>query len=118
MHALRHSRTLACLALAWLVLTLGVSVASPLVQPRTLEMVCSAMGGMQLIELEGDSEVLPGPHALDCPLCLLAAPPPPSIAVQLEQPQPLGRALRPIVSARIAALVGAPLPARGPPARV
>ena len=30
---------------------------------------------------------------------------------------PLGRALQPIVSARIASLVGAPLPPRGPPQR-
>lgn len=118
MHALRNSRLLAGLALAWLVLTLGVAVASPLVQPKLLEMVCSSMGGMQMIELDGDSPLAQSPHALDCPLCLLAAAPPPSITVHFQQPQPLALALQPVVAARIAALVGAPLPARGPPALV
>ncbi|MCD2513253.1 DUF2946 family protein [Comamonas endophytica] len=118
MHALRNSRLLASLALAWLVLTLGVATASPLVQPRLLEMVCTSMGGMQMVALDSDSPLAQSPHALDCPLCLLAAIPPPSLALHLPQPQPLARALQPVVAARIAALVGAPLPARGPPALV
>lgn len=118
MHALRHSRSLACLVLAWLVLTLGVAVASPMVQPQLLEMVCTSVGGMQMIELGGDEPVAASPHALDCPMCLVLTPPPVSLALHLEQPQPLGRALQPVVSARIAALVGAPLPPRGPPAMV
>jgi len=118
MHALRHARTLACLVLAWLVLTLGAAVASPLVQPQWMEMVCTSMGGMQWVELGSDDAVAASPHALDCPMCLVLAPPPVPLALHLAQPQPLGRALQPVVSARIAALVGAPLPPRGPPASV
>lgn len=118
MHALRHSRFLASLVLAWLVLTLGVAVASPMVQPKMLEMVCTSAGGMQMVELGGDEQMAASPHALDCPMCLVLTPPPVSLALHLAQPQPLGRALQPVVSARIAALVGAPLPPRGPPALV
>ncbi|MET1115767.1 MAG: DUF2946 family protein [Comamonas sp.] len=118
MHALRHSRTLACLVLAWLVLTLGVAMASPMVQPQFLQMVCASAGGMQMVGLGGDGAAAGSPHALDCTLCLVLIPPPAPLALHLAQPQPLGRALQPVVSARIAALVGAPLPPRGPPALV
>jgi len=117
MHALRTSSTLARLVLAWLVLTMGVAMASPFVAPRTMETVCSGTGAMQLIELDQHGDVVSAAqHTLDCALCLPAALPAPSIASPLSQPQPLAYALTPTRAARIAALVGAPLPPRGPPA--
>ncbi|MNY74124.1 hypothetical protein D3C86_2130770 [compost metagenome] len=75
---------------------------------------------MQMVVMGDDGPVKAGPHhSLDCPLCLVVtAPPVHDLAADFAQPQPLGLALRPVVAARIAALVGAPLPARGPPARV
>lgn len=100
-------------------LTLGVAVASPVMQPQTLEMICTSGGVMQMVVIDDEGPVKAGPHhALDCPLCLVAAAPPLHLAVDFAQPQPLGLAVQPLVAARIAALVGAPLPARGPPARV
>lgn len=44
MHRLRQARFLARLVLAWFALPLGVALASPLVQPQSLEMVCSGGG--------------------------------------------------------------------------
>lgn len=41
--------------LVWFALSLGVAMASPLVNPRSLEMVCSGMGVMTLIVHTGDA---------------------------------------------------------------
>lgn len=106
--------------LAWFALSLGVAVASPLVSPQSLELVCSGAGVMKLIVKtdDGAQEVGAGMGAahLDCPMCMpLAAPPPPAVAGAVEPPAPLCYALRSIPAARIAAATAAPLPARGPP---
>lgn len=118
MHALRTSSTLIRLVLAWFALTLGVAMASPLVAPKTMEMICSDGGTMRLIVVDKNGEVVEaGQHTLDCAMCLPAYLPAPATTRQLTQPQPLAHALTPIEEARIAALVGAPLPPRGPPSR-
>lgn len=116
MHALRTSSLLARLVLAWFVLAMGVAGASPLVHPQALEIVCAAGGSMKVIVVGDDGQALEAsPHTLDCSLCLAATVPPPEAHTALVLPQPLAHALKPEVAAHIAALVGAPLPARGPP---
>jgi hypothetical protein len=83
-----------------------------------MQLVCSADGGVKLLATSDDG----GPaspqstHGVDCALCLPAMVPPPQPVLALNVPQPLGHALKPEVQAHIAALVGAPLPPRGPPA--
>lgn len=116
MHALRTSFILARLILAWFVLTLGVAVASPVVHPKAMEIVCSAGGSMKIVVIGDDGQsVEAAPHMLDCPLCIAATVPLPEPRVSLELPQLLAHALKPSVAAHIAARLGAPLPARGPP---
>lgn len=114
-----HMRTttfLVRLMLAWFVCALGVAVASPMVNPKTIDIVCSASGGMQMVVVGEDGQAdTAGHHTLDCSLCLNATTPPVSQLSSFVAPQPLAHALRPFVAAHIAALVGAPLPARGPP---
>lgn len=116
MHTLRRSITFARLILAWFVLTLGVAVASPMVSPKALQLVC-ANGGVQavLVDGSGDATTL-GHHTLDCPMCLSAVVPAVPPVPRVVQPQPLVHAAVPLPVARIAAMVGAPLPPRGPPA--
>lgn len=119
MQALRSSLSLTRLILAWFMLTLSIAMASPIVHPKAIEVVCTSSGSMQVIMLDEDGQAAPGlHHSLDCPLCLTITTPPSYSSPHLEQPQPLGLALQPVVSARIAALVGAPLPPRGPPTLV
>jgi hypothetical protein len=119
MHTLQTTKTLARLVLAWFVLMLGIAIASPIVAPKTMEMVCSDGGPMKLIVVDQSGDVTAaGQHTLDCAMCLpasLTAPVAGQIAPQL---QPLAYALNPVEKARIAALVGAPLPPRGPPSGV
>lgn len=116
MQALRSSSTLARLVLVWFALALGSAIASPIVHPKAMEIVCSAEGLVKIVVTSDDGQTLEmGQHTLDCALCLPVSAPPPSATFSAKLPQPLAHALRPVVAARLAALVGAPLPARGPP---
>ena len=115
MQTLRRSLSVVRLVLAWFVLTLGIAVAAPIVQPHSTVLICSE-GGSKMIMVDADGErVSDTGHALDCPLCLPAALPPAFATVKLPVAPPATCALHPFVSAHLAALVGAPLPARGPP---
>lgn len=76
LQTLRHSRALARLVLVWFVLTLGVAVAAPAVQPVVLGSICSAAspvdGGSQ-----PDGNTMAGMHhSLQCVMCLAAGGPP------------------------------------------
>jgi hypothetical protein len=117
MQCLRSSSTVVRLVLAWLLLMLGVAFASPLVSPQAMELVCAQGGSVKLVVV-GDDGQAPAAvhHGLDCPLCLASGLPPSADVPTLPQSHPLAHALHPIVRARIAALVGAPLPSRGPSA--
>lgn len=114
MQPLRAARSLTRLVLVWFALALGVAIASPLVKPSGLQLVCTGTGMQLLVAGGGDDGEPPARHTLDCPLCAAVAPPPPVVAV--PPAQPLGHVLQPIPAARHAALVAPPLPARGPPA--
>lgn len=111
MHRLRTSSRLVHLVLAWFALTLGAAVLSPVVHPKSMQPVCSD-GSVKLIAVDHEGKA---GHVLDCPLCLPwhASPPPfgefAQAAAPVAQALPVGPATMP------AELVGAPLPARGPP---
>lgn len=112
---LRSSPLLARLSLLLFALAVVVSTASPLVHPRTMQFVCSTAGVM-LVHVDEQGEVVASNHgALDCPLCLTAGPPPLRFSSHHLPPEPRALALRPARAAHLAALVGAPLPPRGPP---
>lgn len=116
MPALRRARLLASFVLAWFALSLGVAVASPLVQPKPMEIVCSAAGASMRVVMTDDGAQAPAAGHLDCPLCLPTGAPPPALPLAaLPVIQPLGHALQSIPAARIATATAAPLPARGPP---
>ncbi|MEJ6021555.1 hypothetical protein [Ramlibacter sp. PS4R-6] len=114
MQALRRASFLARLVLAWFALSLGVAMASPLVQPAEFEVVCTGKGAMKLVA-KGEGAQTPGSHALECQLCSGSAAPPP-IHAHVAFAAPLAHAVQPIPAARIASILAAPLPARGPPA--
>lgn len=121
MHALHTLRRIGAgllgrAVLLWFVLSLGAAVASPVVSPQALELVCSSAGAAKLVVKTDDGGQEVGASHLDCPLCLATgAPPPAARKLRLPQPQPLGVAVQSIPAARIAAATAAPLPARGPP---
>lgn len=115
MQTLRSLRNTVRLMLACFLLSLGVAVASPLVAPQSMELVCSSSGAMKLLQKSDDGTEAVRGHTLDCPLCAALGTPvelPRSVVPML---QPLGHVLQSIPAARMAALTAAPLPPRGPP---
>jgi len=57
--------------LAWYVLTLSVAIASPMVKPQQMDLICSSAGEVKLVMLGDDGPFEPLlPHTLDCPACL------------------------------------------------
>ncbi len=114
MNRLRNAMQLTRFVLVWFALSVGVAIASPLVSPKGVDMVCSSAGAMKLV-VQGDDEV--ANLTLDCPLCTAMSAPPPAFNTTFTQPSPLAHVLQPIAAARMAAITAPPLPSRGPPAR-
>jgi hypothetical protein len=116
MSCLRHAHRLGRLVLLWFALSLGAAIASPVVHPQALDLVCSSAGAIKVVVQTEDGVQDLGATHLDCPMCLLTGAPPPAPPQALPHPLPLAHAVQPIPAARIAAATAAPLPARGPPA--
>ena len=114
MQTLRRARFLARLVLAWFALSLGVAIASPLVQPSSFEVVCTGKGAMKLVA-KHDAGEAPQSLALECQLCAGASAPPPAVDASVPSIAPLSHTLQSIPAARVAPSLAAPLPARGPP---
>ena len=118
LQTLRNAHHLTRLVLVWFALFVGAAVASPLVKPETVQLVCSAVGGMKLVTADAaDDDVAASvAHtALDCPACLpLIAPPSADRLAQLP-PGNLSHVLQPLPAARLASLLGQPWQARAPP---
>jgi hypothetical protein len=115
MQHLRHAIQLTRLVLVWFALSVGVAVASPIVNPHGMDLVCTSTGSMKLV-VQGDDDVTASSHTLDCPLCASISAPPSPLNTTLTQPSPLAHVMQPIAAAHIAAITAPPLPSRGPPA--
>jgi hypothetical protein len=99
-------------ALAFL-LGLAAAYASPVIQPHSMELVCSTHGIVKLLSPATDSNE-PNSDVVHCSLCVpLAAPPPASIQPTFQSA--LAYATQRSFKSALAALTRPPLPARGPP---
>lgn len=114
MQTLRRAHLITRFVLVWFALSLGVAVASTLVQPKGVGVVCTSVGSVKLVSQDngGDSKLSP---SLDCPLCAVVGAPPPVVWFDFEAASPLARALQRLSLAHIASLTAPPLPSRGPP---
>ena len=116
MHPLRQVHLIARVVLVWFALSVGVAIASPLVKPQAMELICSASGVLKLlIKSDQGSEVV-SLHTLDCSLCATGYAPPPVVQLHVDPVQPLAYVLQSIPTAPVASLSAAPPPGRGPPA--
>lgn len=115
MQFLRNATMVARFVLIWFALSLGVAIASPLVKPQPMEVICTGSGAMKVLVQtdEGLQELVT--LSLDCPLCAPCGAPPKVTVVGAEPASPLAHVLRGIPAARLVSLTAAPLPARGPP---
>jgi hypothetical protein len=115
MDYLRQAKTLARFALVWFVMSVGVAIASPLVAPKSLDLVCTTGGAMKMVS-SGDADKAESTvHTMDCALCIAVGIPTDPISSQFTKPSSLAHALQPIAAAHIAAATAPPLPSRGPP---
>ena len=116
MQTLRNAHLIARCVLVCFALFIGASVASPLVNPTDVQMVCVASGGMKLVSTSDDGAEVQTSAGMDCPMCASVSPPLPLFEFSLTPPSPLAHALEPIVAAHLASATAPPLPSRGPPA--
>ena len=117
LQSLRNANRLTRFLLVWLVLFVGSAVASPLVKPEAVHLVCSAIGGVKLVQFDaaGADADAAAHTALDCPACLpLIAPPVADVFAPLPTGH-LSHVLQPLPAARLATLLGQPWQARAPP---
>lgn len=115
LQTLRRATALARWVLLGFVLSLGVAIAAPIVNPQATQLICSASGGMKIIVTTADGSTQVASQSMDCPLCVSIIAPPPVLKSKFEPVQSLSYALQPISAAIIALRTAAPLPARGPP---
>ena len=112
---LRRATMLARWVLLGFVLSLGVAIAAPIVNPQATQLICSASGGMKVIVTTADGSTEVASQSMDCPLCVSIIAPPPVLKSGFEPVQALSYALQRIPAAIIAQRTAAPPPARGPP---
>ena len=116
MQTLRTSLMLTRLVMAWFMLTFGVAVASPIIAPHTLVMLCSQDGARSIV-IDADGKIATTKdHTLDCAFCIPAAAPPPSVSVLPPATNSVRHVEAHFTSAPAQAAAGAPPPPRGPPA--
>lgn len=118
MQHLRNAHLLARFVLVWFALSIGVAIASPLVKPQSVQLVCSASGTVKIVADGGDDDTGALRNTLDCPLCAAVSAPPPQASVQLLAPMGLGYTLHVRPEAAQPRRAAAPFPPRGPPAAV
>lgn len=116
MYPLRNAKQLARFVLVWFALSIGVAIASPMVQPQGLQLVCSGSGSLKVVVVGDEGQASPLSHTLDCPLCASFAAPPVAETVGIGG----SNSRLSLVSIRLnppaTGHQAAPPPARAPPA--
>ena len=116
LQCLRESRTIVRWMLVWFCMSIGVAIASPVVHPQTLTLVCTTVGSVKLVAPGDTDQSAPvtQAHMLDCVLCLSAGAPP-AVAISVAAPQDLTQAYRPAYVAPLVWRTAEPTSARDPP---
>lgn len=110
-------RKLTRLVVVWFALSLMAASASPLVNPKRIDVLCGEGGALKVVVIDEHGLVTPiGSHTLDCPNCLLAVPPPSLCLATVTLPAEFHYLLSRYRTAHIPSLSGASMPPRGPPA--
>lgn len=117
---LRSAHRLILAVLLIYVATLGVAMAAPILKAQGSNILCTSTG-IKYVSSSGDITQTDTPgkmkgHSLECSLCVPTGITPALPNLDAAPPvHALSYATRAIPAARLASLVSAPLPARGPP---
>jgi hypothetical protein len=115
LHTLRRATALVRWVLLGFMLSLGVAIASPIVNPQATQLICTGSGVMKVIVISADGSTEVASQSMDCPLCASIIAPPPVKKWSFQPAQPLSYALQSIPAATLAKRTAVPPPARGPP---
>ena len=115
MQVFRNVPLIARFVLVWFALSIGVAMASPMIKPQPMEVICTGSGAMKVLVQtdEGSQELVT--VSMDCPLCATFGAPPPLASPAVAPALPLSYLTHGTPAARLAGRTAAPLPARGPP---
>ena len=116
MQHVRNAKLIARFMLVWFVLSIGVAIASPMVKPQAMQLVCSGAGAMKVIVAGDDGKVPASSHTLDCPMCASIGAPPPIEFLAFQATAPKGFVPPSAGNDLVYFVLPAPPPARGPPA--
>jgi hypothetical protein len=114
MHSLRRCRRLPMLALAWFVLWVSVTSASPVLSGWRAELVCSGTSVKLVAEGTDPAGGLSG-HVAQCPGCVHTAAPPPCELAASFLPDDAAPLPIPSAQTELREPSAAPWSARGPP---
>ncbi len=116
LHRLRRANKLVIAVLFLYGLTLGVAMAAPMIAGKGISMLCTSTG-IKFVNESG--KIVDGKattHTLECSFCVPTGIAPELPLIEVCPPvHALSYATQSIPAARLAAIVSAPLPARGPP---
>lgn len=115
MFNLRRAQSLARLVLAWFVLSMGMAMAAPVVNPQSTQLICTGSGVMKVLVTTADGVQEVASQSMDCPLCASMSAPPPIARLAAQPLLPLSYAVQAIPAAVIAKRTALPPPGRGPP---
>lgn len=101
--------------MVWLLLAFAVALASPVVHPKSIELLCTGTGSVKLLIGGSDDTDTTVSMSPDCVLCVQGSAPPPSAPLHASAPHNLVYALQPVAQLNAAWRTAPPLPARGPP---
>ncbi|HQS20031.1 MULTISPECIES: hypothetical protein [unclassified Acidovorax] len=101
--------------LAWFLMSLGAATATPIFQPKMLDVVCTTSGALKFFALTDEGAIESDADTQNCPLCLVGGVPP-TDAYSLPPATPAVAPLPCLRSfPRAVAATAAPPPARAPP---
>ncbi len=118
-HSLRRQTRLAIAVLILYGMALGVAMAAPIINGTGMGMICTSVG-IKFVNAAGKIvDEKPMTHGLDCSLCVpTGITPTLPLSDAVPPVHALSYATLSIPAARLAAIVAAPMPARGPPSLI
>jgi hypothetical protein len=116
MQTLRNAHLIARFVLVWFALSIGVAIASPMVNPQSLQLVCTGSGSMKVIGIDASGKSTPTvSHTLECPLCASISAPPPLEIISFSSLAPRATSVPVQAMGSFTPVLATPPPARGPP---
>jgi predicted glycosyltransferase len=115
LQTLRRATALARWVLLGFVLSLGVAIASPIVNPQATQLICSGSGVMKVIVISADGSTEVTSQSMDCPLCVSIISPTPIAPVAIASPAQQNFKILAFHTIFNTKPSTSPPPARGPP---